>query len=102
MTIRIPTALGGVRMRRHCESIPAIWRRSYRLQLPSYFTDSIRNVIHAYDYDDGALSKRRVFVDGKTLGPGTGLADGLTVDSQGYVWSARWGGRSYFDYTRGC
>lgn len=56
-----------------------------------YFTESEANAIYAYDYDRdaGELSNRRTFVD--TSGE-AGVPDGMTVDSEGYVWSARWGG----------
>jgi sugar lactone lactonase YvrE len=55
-----------------------------------YFTDSMRQVIWAYDYDParGAISNRRPFAQVSEEGI---LPDGLTVDSEGYVWSAQWG-----------
>jgi sugar lactone lactonase YvrE len=51
-----------------------------------YFTDSIARAIYCFTYDEaaGLLSDQRVFVhmpDGST-------PDGLTVDIQGFVWSA--------------
>ena len=56
-----------------------------------YFTDSVARLIYAYEYDlmTGRLKNRRVFVkvDGTS-----GLPDGLTVDAQGFVWSAEWYG----------
>ncbi|KAJ3719832.1 hypothetical protein C8R42DRAFT_671905 [Lentinula raphanica] len=57
-----------------------------------YFTDSFRNVIYMYDYDvqNGSLSNRRPFVEATTLGY-RGYCDGLCVDTDGGVWSARWG-----------
>ena len=47
--------------------------------------------INAYDYDaaTGTLANRRVFV---TLPEDGSKPDGLTVDSQGFVWAAIWGG----------
>ncbi len=56
-----------------------------------YFTDSPRQVIYAYDYDlaSGEIANRRVF--GRISDPGV-EPDGLTVDSQGGVWSALWDG----------
>ncbi|KAF7347758.1 60S ribosomal protein [Mycena venus] len=58
-----------------------------------YFTDSRANIIYAYDYDDGKLLNRRVFVDAMALGlQADSYCDGLCVDTEGYVWSARWGG----------
>jgi len=58
-----------------------------------YFTDSRANLIFAYDYKDGSLTNRRLFVDAMALGlPENSYCDGLCVDLDGYVWSARWGG----------
>ena len=56
-----------------------------------YFTDSVIRTIFAYEYDltSGAQGARRVFA---TLDDGDGLPDGLTVDSEGFVWSAIWDG----------
>jgi sugar lactone lactonase YvrE len=58
-----------------------------------YFTDSLVNIIHAYDYDDGRISNRRVFVDALAQGlPPQTFCDGFCIDSEGCIWSARWGG----------
>jgi len=56
-----------------------------------YFTDSPLRVIYAYDFDleSGSISNRREFVK---VPPGDGDPDGLTVDSEGFVWSAHWDG----------
>lgn len=56
-----------------------------------YFTDSPRKTIYAYDYEveSGAIENRRVWVDSRG---GSGVPDGLCVDSEGCVWSARWDG----------
>lgn len=56
-----------------------------------YFTDMPSGRIIAYDYDvsDAALSAPRVFAD---LRDQPGLADGSTVDAEGFVWTAMWGG----------
>lgn len=67
-----------------------------------YFTDSIANIIYAYDYDieAGVLSNRRVFVDAMALGfPEKTYCDGLCVDDAGGVWSARWGGSRIVRFT---
>ena len=55
-----------------------------------YFTDSMAQVIWAYDFDieSGAISNRRVFNDTKDFG----YPDGATVDAEGFLWSARWEG----------
>ncbi len=62
-----------------------------------YFTDSAVRTIYAYDYDrkTGHVSHRRVFV--KVTGE-EGLPDGLTVDADGYVWSAQWYGSCLVRY----
>ena len=56
-----------------------------------YFTDSFRYSIYAYDYAaaSGTISNRRTFVE---TSPDGGVPDGLTVDSEGFVWSAYCGG----------
>lgn len=55
-----------------------------------YFTDSLANKIYAYDYDDGRLSGRRVFVDPLSHGlPEGTYPDGLCIDNAGGIWSAR-------------
>jgi D-xylonolactonase len=56
-----------------------------------YFADSAERVIYAYDYRraDGSIRNRRVFVKVPTT---EGLPDGLTVDAEGFVWSAQWFG----------
>jgi sugar lactone lactonase YvrE len=55
-----------------------------------YFTDSMRQIIWAYDFDveAGAISNRRVHNDTRDHG----YPDGATVDAEGFIWSARWGG----------
>lgn len=62
-----------------------------------YFVDSIRYVIYAYDFDfeKGYLSNRRVFVQ---LAESFGIPDGLTVDSEGHVWVAIYGGWKVMRY----
>lgn len=58
-----------------------------------YFTDSPARKIYAYDFDTltGAIGNRRVFADIPDK-RGEGLPDGLAVDVEGCLWSARWGG----------
>ena len=53
-----------------------------------YFADSWSGEIWAYDYDieTGGVSNRRIFTK-FDMSQG-GAADGATVDSEGYVWSA--------------
>ena len=56
-----------------------------------YYTDSTLRVIYAYDFDldSGSISNRRDFVN---VPVEDGIPDGLTVDSEGFVWSAHWDG----------
>ena len=57
-----------------------------------YYSDSGgQGVVFAYDYDleTGALSNRRVFMP--PTGDGS-VADGLTVDRDGFIWVAFWDG----------
>ena len=62
-----------------------------------YFVDSIRYVIYSYDFnfEKGTLFNRRVFVQ---LSESFGIPDGLTVDSEGYVWVAIYGGWKVMRY----
>ncbi len=63
-----------------------------------YFTDSEKREIYQFDYDraTGALSNQRIFVK---LPEETGHPDGMTVDSEGYVWSAIWDGNCLIRFT---
>jgi len=56
-----------------------------------YYTDSRKREIYLFDYDQasGAISNQRIFV---RTPEGEGVPDGMTVDAEGYVWSARWDG----------
>ena len=56
-----------------------------------YFTDSTAKTIYAYDFDvqTGAVENRRPFI---VTADEDGVPDGLTVDAEGFLWSARWGG----------
>ncbi|EMD42238.1 hypothetical protein CERSUDRAFT_42678 [Gelatoporia subvermispora B] len=66
-----------------------------------YFTDSLVNRIYAYDYNDGNLSNRRVFVDPISQGqPEGSFPDGLCIDKEGGIWSARWGGSKIIRYSK--
>ncbi|MCX6019816.1 MAG: SMP-30/gluconolactonase/LRE family protein, partial [Chloroflexi bacterium] len=62
-----------------------------------YFTDSERYTIYLFDYDEatGSLSNRRIFVQ---HAPELGLPDGMTVDADGFVWSAHWDGNALYRY----
>ncbi|KAF8807485.1 regucalcin [Phlegmacium glaucopus] len=66
-----------------------------------YFTDSLVNKIYAYDYNDGELNNRRLFVDAIAKGfPEKTYCDGLCVDDEGGIWSARWGGSRVVRFTK--
>lgn len=56
-----------------------------------YVAEMFANKITAYDYEieSGTARNRRVFV---AIPEDAGKPDGLTVDSQGFVWAAHWGG----------
>ena len=53
-----------------------------------YFTDTFQDEIWAYDYDleAGTVSNRRVFASTEEE---DGVADGSTVDEEGYLWNAQ-------------
>jgi len=56
-----------------------------------YYTDSPKFELYRFDYEQatGALTNQRVFVKSPE---NEGFPDGMTVDAEGYVWSARWDG----------
>jgi sugar lactone lactonase YvrE len=56
-----------------------------------YHADTPRKVIYAYDYDaaTGHIENRRKFI---YTPDDEGMPDGLTVDSEGFIWSCRWEG----------
>ncbi len=62
-----------------------------------YYTDSPLKTIYAYDFDaaTGAISNRRNHIHTPDE---AGTPDGMTVDSEGYIWSARWGGYNVTRY----
>ena len=62
-----------------------------------YYADSAPRVIYAYDVDarTGGLSRKRVFA---RVGGDEGIPDGLTVDSEGFVWCAQWYGGQVVRY----
>jgi len=62
-----------------------------------YFTDSAARRIYAYDYDrkTGNVAARRVLVQ---VPEKEGIPDGLTVDAEGFLWSALWYGSCIVRY----
>ena len=63
-----------------------------------YHTDSPKHEISLYDYEQatGEISNPRLFV---RTPEDEGVPDGMTVDAEGYVWSARWDGSCLVRYT---
>ena len=63
-----------------------------------YHTDTTKREINRYRYDraTGELSEKTLFIQ---TPEGEGGPDGMTVDADGYVWSARWDGSALFRYT---
>lgn len=58
-----------------------------------YHTDTSKKTITLFDFDKttGAISNARSFLDLNGKGE-EGMPDGMTVDAEGCVWSARWDG----------
>ena len=63
-----------------------------------YYTDTRPRRIYLFDYDEntGALSNQRTWLQ---VPEGAGGPDGMTVDAQGFVWSACWDGSALYRYT---
>lgn len=63
--------------------------------LSLYFTDTAvgTQTIYLFDYDraTGAITNQRRFLQ-TPLDLSEGRPDGMTVDADGFIWSARWGG----------
>lgn len=56
-----------------------------------YIANMFQGIVEAFDQDraSGQLSNRRLFV---RVPPTQGLPDGLTMDTEGFLWVAHWGG----------
>ncbi|MBA4166764.1 MAG: SMP-30/gluconolactonase/LRE family protein [Chitinophagaceae bacterium] len=54
-----------------------------------YLVDTIPRKVYAYDYNisTGNISNRRILI---SLTQDDGLPDGMTVDSEGFLWIAKW------------
>ena len=63
-----------------------------------YHTDSNKRTISRMRYDraTGALTDREAFIHTPNDGA---VPDGMAVDVEGNIWSARWDGRALFKYT---
>lgn len=62
------------------------------------FADTVRGAIYRYDYDaqHGRLANRRLFAE---VPEGSGAPDGSTLDSDGCVWTAIFGGSRLIRWT---
>ena len=65
-----------------------------------YLTDSPQRVIYRYSYDslNGDISQREEFIHIPD-DLAEGVPDGLCVDAEGCIWSARWGGWKVVRYS---
>ena len=64
----------------------------------AYYADTPTQRIDAFDYDyRRGLTRRRPLI---TIPPQAGSPDGITVDSEGGIWVARWGGSAVRRYHR--
>jgi len=57
-----------------------------------YFADSGEKEVYKFDYDEqtGEISNKSIFLH--TPPKEDGFSDGMTIDSEDYMWSARWDG----------
>ncbi|WP_303310997.1 SMP-30/gluconolactonase/LRE family protein [Hymenobacter sp. BT730] len=65
-----------------------------------YFIDSPTLRVQAFDYDkaSGSISNARTIV---RIAPETGVPDGMTIDREGMLWVAVWGGGAVHRYHPG-
>jgi sugar lactone lactonase YvrE len=65
-----------------------------------YYVDSPLQRIDAFDYapDTGEIADRRIAIQ---VAPDAGTPDGLTVDAEGGIWIALWGGGAVHRYLDG-
>ena len=62
-----------------------------------YFEAGTRRIyILGYDEETGTLCNQQVWLQPPK---DDGIPDGLTVDREGYIWSARWDGSAVYRYT---
>ena len=63
-----------------------------------YYVDSLAHSVDAFDYDvaRGTISERRTLAP---IDPNDGVPDGLTLDAEGTIWVALWGGSEVRRYT---
>lgn len=62
-----------------------------------YMTESHKRVIYKFDYDveSGRLSNQKVHIQ---VPENEGIPDGMTIDAEKYLWSARWDGSAVYRY----
>jgi len=65
-----------------------VWSLDHRMM---YYIDTPTREVWAYDYDieTGAISNKRVAI---SVPEGAGHPDGMTIDAEGLLWVAHWGG----------
>ena len=63
-----------------------------------YFTDSLAHEIYIFDYhiESGEIGNQRTFV--QTPDDDGTVPDGMTVDAEDHVWSARWDGSALYRF----
>ena len=99
---------------RHCGALYRVDRHAQALRLDEgyvitngpafspdgrifYHTDSLARIIYAYDCDaSGCLTDKRVLV---RIDESVGVPDGTTVDAEGCLWAAIWGGWAVHRYS---
>jgi len=64
-----------------------------------YYTDSADRMIFRFSYnqESGIINKKKLFIHTEQ---GGGVPDGLTVDADGFLWSARWDGACLVRYDK--
>ncbi len=62
-----------------------------------YYADSFALEIYVFDYDaqTGSLANQRLFVKTREQ---DGFPDGMTIDAEGFLWSAQWDGNCVVRY----
>ena len=60
-----------------------------------YYIDTPTHRVDVFDYVDGAFTNRRPVVH---IDPAQGVPDGMTVDAEGGLWVALWGGNAVHRY----